>query len=393
MQTGLQGTFYTGGYNLLTPNSANTSFVERQPHRNYVMTWDLNVQRELTPNLGITVGYVGSRGLHHQFKVDDADLTYPAMTPSGWVFPYSTAGPLPTLNPNYGGIHSLWWNGASSYHALQVGVTKRMSKGVQFQGSYTWQKSLDNSSSGAGSDSYGNSLSSLPWWDLRLDKAPSDFNTPRVLSLSVMWNLPPPRMSGAISRNLLGGWEVGSIFNAQDGQPFTVLVGGDAVGENSSDPFSFPDRLTTPGCKSLVNPGNLNDYLKLNCFVMPTAPSQAFYNQYCNPVLAYPTCINKVGNALRNVAAGPGLRNLDFSVYKNTGIRRISETFSTQFRVEFFNILNNANFQSPLDNNTVFGPGTDASGNLEYTLQDGAGAIDATATDSREIQFAFKVTW
>jgi hypothetical protein len=393
VQTGLQGAFYAGGYSLLTPESANTSFVERHPHRNYVMTWDLNVQRELTPNLGITVGYVGSRGLHHQFKVDDADLTYPTLTPSGWVFPYSAAGQLPTLNPNFGGIHALWWNGASSYHGLQAGVTKRMSKGVQFQGSYTWSKSLDNSSSGAGSDSYSNSLSSLPWWDLRLDKAPSDFNTPRVLSLSAMWNLPSPRMSGALSQELLGGWEMGSIFSVQDGQPFTVLVGGDAVGENSSDPFSFPDRLFTPGCKSLVNPGNLNQYIRTNCFLMPTAPSQGFYTQYCNPVLAFPTCLNKVGNALRNVMAGPGLRNLDFSVYKNTAIRRISESFTTQFRVEFFNILNHANFQSPLDNNALFGPTTTAGGSLAYTPQDGAGAIDSTTTDSREIQLALKVTW
>ncbi len=393
VQTGLQGAFYSGGYSLLTPQSANTSFVQQNPHRNYVMTWDLNVQREVTPNIGIIVGYVGSRGLHHQFKVDDADLTLPRLTSDGWVFPYSPAGPLSTLNPNFGGIHSLWWNGSSSYHAMQVGVTKRMSKGVQFQGSYTWSKSLDTSSSGAGSDSYGNSLSSLPWWDLRLDKAPSDFNTPRVLSLSAMWDLPSPRISRAFDQKLLGGWELGSIFSAQDGQPFTVLVGGDAVGENSSDPFSFPDRLSTVGCKSLVNPGNLNHYIKTNCFQMPTAPSQAFYNQYCNPALAFPTCINKVGNARRNVMAGPGLRNLDFSVFKNTAFKRISESFSTQLRVEFFNVLNHSNFQSPLDNTTLFAPATAANGSLSYAPQDGAGAIDKTTTDPREIQLAFKLIW
>jgi hypothetical protein len=393
VQTGLQGAFYAGGYPLLTPQSANTTFVQQHPHRNYVMTWDLNVQREVTPNLGVTVGYVGSRGLHHQFKVDDADITLPTLTPSGYVFPFSAAGPLPTLNPNFGGIHSLWWNGSSSYHALQVGATKRMSKGVQFQGSYTWSKSLDSSSSGAGSDSYGNSISSLPWYDLRLDKAPSDFNTPRVLSLSAMWDLPAPHTSEMMGQKLLGGWELGGIFSAQDGQPFTLLVGGDAVGQNSSDPYSFADRIPSAGCKSLVNPGNLNHYIKTECFTMPAAPSLAFYNQYCNPVLAFPTCINKLGNARRNVVTGPGLRNLDFSIYKNTSIRRISESFNTQFRVEFFNVLNHANFQSPLDNSTLFAPTTAADGSLAYTPQDGAGAIDKTTTDPREIQLALKFIW
>jgi hypothetical protein len=61
--------------------------------------------------------------------------------------------------------------------------------------------------------------------------------------------------------------------------------------------------------------------------------------------------------------------------------------------VEFFNVLNHTNFQSPLDNATLFGPTTAADGSLAYTPQDGAGAIDKTTTDSREIQLALKVTW
>jgi Carboxypeptidase regulatory-like domain len=383
--SGLQGTFYAGGYPLLTPQTLNTTFVQQHPGRNYAMTWNLNVQHELTPSLAVIVGYVGSRAVHQQFKVDDADMTLPTLTPYGYLFPYSAAGPLPTLNPNFGGIHSLWWNGGSSYNGLQIGVTKQMSKGVQLQGSYTWSKSLDTSSSGAGSDSYANSLSSLHWYDQRLNKSVSDYNTPRVLSLSAIWDIPKPSVFPKLGDKVLGGWQLGSIFLAQDGQPFTALVGGDPLGQNSSDPFAFPDRLSGQGCKSLVNPGNLTNYIKLQCFTMPTAPSQAFYNQNCNPTASFPTCLNLLGNARRNILAGPGLANLDFAVYKNTSFKLISESFNTQFRVEFFNVLNHPNFQSPLSSNTLFDP----SGNP----QSGAGTILQTTTDSREIQLALKIAW
>ena len=247
------------------------------------------MQHQVTDNLGVIIGYVGSRGVHQQFKVDDSDMTLPTLTSAGYVFPLlKPTITLPTLNPNFGDIRSLWWNGSSSYNGLQVGVTKRMSKGIQFQGSYTWSKSIDNSSSGAGSDSYANSLSSLHWYDQRLNKSVSDFNTPRVLTLSTVWEVPTRQGSAKISQKILGGWQLGGILTAQDGQPFTVLVGGDPLGQNSSDPFAFPNRLTGAGCDSLVNPGNITQYIKVQCFSMPTAPTQAFYNQYCNPAIAVP---------------------------------------------------------------------------------------------------------
>ena len=408
-QTGLNGAFYAGGYSLLNPiTNSNSAFVEQHPHRNYVMTWNLNVQHQVTENLGFIIGYVGSRGLHQQFKVDDSDMTLPTLKSAGYVFPFST-NPLPTLNPNFGDIRSLWWNGGSSYHSLQLGVTKRMSKGVQFQGSYTWSKSIDDSSSGAGSDSYANSLSSLHWYDQSLNKSVSDFNTPRVLTLSTVWEVPTWQGSAKISQKILGGWQLGGILTAQDGQPFTVIVGGDPLGQNSSDPFAFPNRLNGAGCNSLVNPGNINQYIKVQCFSMPTAPNLNFWNANCNPApptlvdsngnqipLNHPQnpaldgagwlpplpCFNLRGNARRNILAGPGLVNLDFSVYKNT---RISEKLTTQFRAEFFNVVNRANFQSPLDNNALFDP--------TGSPQSGAGVIDRTANDSREIQFALKFLW
>jgi hypothetical protein len=367
------GSFFTGGYPALTPNTLSSTYIQQNPKRNYVATWHLNVQRELTPNLALIVGYVGSRGVHQQFKVDDGDMTLPTLTPAGYVFPFSTTStPLPTLNPNFSAIRSLWWDGHSSYDALQVGATKRLSKGFQFQGSYTWSKSIDDNSTGAGADAFANAFSSLHWYDLKLNKSLSDFNTPQVLVLSVTWNLPTPKMSSAFGRTALGGWEVGTIFTAHAGEPFSEILAGDVLGQNSSDPFSFPNRLSGPGCNTLVNPGNINNYVKTQCFSVPTAPTQAFYNTYCNPATPFPTCTNLLGNARRNILPSPGYKNFDFSLYKNT---RISERVDTQFRAEFFNVLNHPNFQGAFDTNTIDQPG----------------ALLHTIGDARDIQLALKV--
>src|SRR6266700_1696106 len=98
LNSGLAGTFFTGAFPLLTPNTLASSFIHQNPKRNYVATWHLNVQRELTPSLAVIVGYVGSRGVHQQFKVDDADMTLPTLTSAGYVFPYTTTA---TLNPAF----------------------------------------------------------------------------------------------------------------------------------------------------------------------------------------------------------------------------------------------------------------------------------------------------
>jgi len=269
-------------------------------------------------------------------------------------------------------FRSLWWDGHSSYDGLQVGATKRLSRGFQFQASYTWSKTIDDNSTGAGADSFNNSFSSLHWYDLRLNKSLADFNTPRVLVASVTWDLPKPKMSSVVGEKVLGGWEMGAIFIAHDGQPFSELLSGYVVGQNSSDPFSFSERLTGPGCNTLVNPGNGDNYVKTQCFSVPTAPTQAFYDTYCNPATPFPTCSNLLGNARRNILASPGYKNFDFSLYKNT---RITERVDTQFRAEFFNVLNHPNFQGAFDTNTIDQPG----------------ALLHTIGDARDIQFALKV--
>jgi len=124
----------------------------------------------------------------------------------------------------------------------------------------------------------------------------------------------------------------------------------------------------------------------LTCFQVPTAQTQAFYNANCNPAAAFPTCINRYGNAGRNTIVGPGLANLDFSVYKNFAVRKISESFNIQFRAEFFNVINRPNFGPPADTNVIFDGTLARQDNV-------AGVIDTTSTDPRQIQFALKFVW
>jgi hypothetical protein len=105
----------------------------------------------------------------------------------------------------------------------------------------------------------------------------------------------------------------------------------DSLGLNSSDPWDVPSRLAKPGWRSLVNPGNPNNYIKTQCFEIPTAPSLSFYNQNCDTSMGtYPQCFNLRGNAGRNILIGRGTSNLDFLLFKNIPITRIREGFNVQ---------------------------------------------------------------
>jgi hypothetical protein len=211
--------------------------------------------------------------------------------------------------------------------------------------------------------------------------------------LNYLWQVPKPKFGGAVAQYTLGGWEVGGIINASTGVPFTVGVGGDPLGQNSTDPKDFASRVTGPGCSNPVNSGDINNYLKLSCFSVPLVP--ASFAAVCqpaisqdsngNPIAIPGTCMNLFGNAGRNTVVGPGLINFDFSAVKNNRIKTISETFNIQFRAEFFNVLNHPNFQAPLTNRILFDQNGAAVG--------GAGAIDATSTPPRQIQLGLKVIW
>jgi len=376
-------TFPSGAYQLLLNAPlplAHVIYIDPHPKRNYVMQWNLSIQREVTPGLTIMAAYLGSRGVHNNFVADDLNMVLPTLTPAGYLWPKPGTG-VP-VNPNFGRIDIVNWNDNSFYDALEAQVTKRMSHGLQVQGSYTWSKSIDEGSGTGVGDPYANSISNLFFFENQSNRSLSDFNVKHNGVINTTWTAPNPNFSNQAANRVLGGWELGAIIQARTGLPFTVLIGGDPLGTQDSSPVDFPNRLTTPGCQSAVNPGNVN-YLNLSCFSLPV-PTAAIAAQ-CTAFATVPgTCENLQGNAQRNSLIGPGLVDLDFSVFKNNYFGR-SERFNAQFRMEFFNILNHPNFNSPTDNETVF--------NADGSPTGGAGLIDSTSTTSRQIQFALKLIW
>jgi hypothetical protein len=421
---------FGGGQDVtFTANRLRTTYTDPNPKRNYVMQWNLNVQQQLTPSLAAMVAYVGSRGVHQPFRVDDANLTIPTKTSAGYLWPFVSdpndpnfGQPLDPINPKFGSIRGMFYRGGSSYNALELQLAKRMSRGFQVQGTYTWSKSIDTSSASVAGDTFGNSISSLDWFDLKLNRALSDFNVGRTLVLNGTWELPTPKSWSGPAQWALGGWELGLIFTASDGIPSTPTwgTGSDPANTSSGDDWAYVNRLGGSGCKTLTNPGSVHNYIKRDCFQVPTAPDLAFWNANCNPqppslgtdannnpirinnpqnpaldnlgwLPALP-CFNLRGNTGRNVIIGPGLTSLDFSLFKNNYIKKISERFNVQFRAEIFNILNHANFAPPITptNTDIF----DGTGNISGgAASPTAGVLTRTTTTSREIQFAVKVVF
>jgi hypothetical protein len=363
------------------------AYIDPNPQRNYVMQWNLNIQRSIGSNTTGMIAYVGSRAVHNLMQTDDSSIVLPmAKTPEGYLWP-TTLGT--TLNPNYGRVPGTFWNSSAVYHALEAQVQKRLSHGLSGGVSYTWGRSIDTASGSTDGDQFRNGLSSNFFFDSRLRRGPSDFNQTQNLVVNYTWEIPSPENLPRIAHWLASGWEYGGIFSATTGVPFTVTIAPDPLGMNSTDSFSFPDIVR--GCNPVL--GGLN-YLNTNCFVLPTMPMaqqalcnpNSFLGAAAPPPAGTVYCQNLLGSGGRNSIVGPGLLDLDMSLFKNNYIHRISEQFNIQFRMEIFNILNHTNFNPPTSNSQVFN-GDGSTGGLT------PGLLDATATTSRQIQFAIKVIW
>ena len=405
------GMFPTGAYNQFS-QSTNTSlayYPQQDPKRNYVMQWNLSVARELTNTLALTVGYVGSRGVHLPYRLDNMDMVLPTLTSAGYLWPIPNSAPVPsggvcadgsapaatgcpwpTLNPNFGRIPATLWQANSFYDAMQVDLAKRVSHGIQLHAAYTWGKSIDTLSATETNDAFPNGLFNQLFFDQSTTRGLSDFNVAQTFVFNFTWEIPSPKTDSKFVGWVAGGWQLGGLYHASTGQPFTPILGGDPLGTNLDETGEVPSAI--PGC----NPVNKNFknlatplYLNLNCFALPQATSaiaaqcQPFGALVGAPIAG--TCANLRGNLGRNTVIGPGISKLDFSVFKNNHIKRISETFNAQFRAEIFNIFNRANFASPTDNLALY----DQNG----LAASSAGLIDSTQTTSRQIQFALKLIW
>jgi len=391
----------------------------------YQEQWNLNVQRSLGAGTILTVGYVGSRGVHlfSQRNLNPSMTSTSAIAgcgtgPFGGAFnacSTPTGSPcvptlanlsscyfgaydsflggvepiLPRVNDNYAELNENVAGGRSSYNSLQVSLVRQAAKGVTMQLSYTYSHCLDD-----GSGSYGleeGATGQLDPYDPLYDYGDCAFDLRHNFVGNVIYQLP------FRGNRLIEGWQVSGIFTAQSGTPFSISDGFDQAGLDNNVASTRPD--FTPGCnpyvrKKMPGPTGIVEPEWLNATVSNNANDSCFTLE---PV-------GTLGNAGRDTLFGPRFINLDFALLKNT---RITERVQMQFRAEFFNLPNRTDFAAP--NASLFSAiggvcpamgspgasnclsstdGIDSGSRLGSTY----GFIGATVPNSqREIQFAIKL--
>ncbi len=321
----------------------------------YVQSFNLAVQRQLTPTVSVEAAYAGKIG-----------IKLPALRPfnAARFVPSAKDGSPPSdqnINDRVSfepGIiaPTTWMLGndfRSWYHSFQAQVTKRFSSGFSILGSYSLSKSIDTSST----DNLGATVFNP--FDLRQERGRSDWDRRHAFVASWLWS-PPIKFSNAAANRLLGGWTFTGIHVIQSGLPLTFLMGDDVALDGT---FGYQLALLTSGATR-------------DTIVVDHSDRGSMVNRFFNPEVFVPT--NDVprgiyGNAGRGLISGPALNTTDFAIIKDFVFR---EPYKLQFRSEFFNAFNQVNFTS-VDTQVI---------------SDGFGSIRG-ASDGRVIQFALKFIW
>jgi hypothetical protein len=312
-----------------------------------VQEWNLQFEHEINNDMTLSLAYVGTKGTHLTTYYDYNRQVYDA--------------PSNTKNfPALGAINTQATIGNSEYNALQVALNRRFTSGLQFGLSYTWSHAIDDSPGAF--DSYSaNGGSPVNYLDLAAERASSNIDARNRLVLNGIYQLPfghGEHWGGnwnGFTNSFLGGWQTNLILTAQSGTPFDVIEPG------------------TP----TVRPDLVGD---------PSATTSALEN--FNPAAFAAVPVNGAGVAVRagtfgrNSLTGPGIMDVDFATVKDF---KIGERFTTQFRAEFFNLLNTPQYVQPDYNFADCNPvGGVCTGNF--------GKITGTRIASqRQIQFALKI--
>jgi Carboxypeptidase regulatory-like domain/TonB dependent receptor len=311
----------------------------------YAQDWNLNVQRSFANDWLFEIGYVGTKGTKlPRFIEGNPAVFVPGET--GGV-PNSTEDNVnnrrlysgcnlsPTSPPcNFASVGLIAGIADSSYNALQASLQKRFSHGLSFLASYTYSKTLDDVSSfnitGSASQSVAgeNDLAQDPF-NLPAEYGRSMFDARKRFAISYQWMLPFWNHPQNWYQHVLGGWQLNGISTFMSGTPFTVYDSTDVSLQGSAPEISG---FSSNRPNVIGNPNN-----------GPRTPQEWFNTaafQQLNPT----TQAGQFGNEGRNIVQGPGLQEWDFSLFKNIPIH---ESKSLQFRAEFFNIFNHANFRLP----------------------------------------------
>jgi hypothetical protein len=356
----------------LPPNSAFPIFLPRVPGGTlslaaisphlvdpYVQQYDLNVQHEFTQNLLMELGYSGAKSTHIPgcYQFNQALLASPQSPVNGETT--NTVENVVQRLPFTGiasGSYNCQTGFTSSYNALQASLTKRISHGLQFLGSYTWSKNLDVLSGSGGLSNFELGFLTNDQTNPRQSRGLNDFDRAQRFVLSLVYTTPvlstaprPLRLAGS-------SWTVSTVATAQSGSPLTVLD-------------------TAAGSVY----GNLSGFMRAQCTGANPATSGSPFSRidgyYNRDAFGPPPVIGDgtgFGNCGVGILRGPHQRNIDLALEKAFPIRDWS---SLKFRAEFFNFTNTANFGNPVN---------DVEAGAAF------GLISSTTTNPRIIQFALK---
>jgi hypothetical protein len=337
------------------PQPAADAFADRvivQPdfEQGFIQQWNLNIQHELPGDMVATIAYAGTRATKLQGKGWNSNTNPPG-------FPVNFGGNFATKPFPMGNLNSILSRGEITYHALQMNLEKRFSQGLFFLMNYTWSKGLSNGLPQNIGVNQGGSYFPLttaedPNAHDNADKSYSDTDLKHQFSASYLYDLPIGRgrpyysdLSG-VGQALLGNWQVSGITRLRTGFRLGMSTGFfDSSGAGLGGGGNRPDRI----CHG-TGPKTVDAWFDTSCF---------------------PAVFGALGNSARKVLSGPSQVNFDFSITKTIPLR---EPMSLEFRTEFFNIFNHAQFDVP-----------DTS-----PLSGGFGRIGSTINTSRQLQFALK---
>ncbi|MGA7243735.1 MAG: carboxypeptidase regulatory-like domain-containing protein, partial [Terracidiphilus sp.] len=332
----------------------------------YTAEYNLNAQIAFARDYLLEVGYVGTRSLHEAgcLEFNQALLASPTNPVNGETT--NSAANVVQRVP-YAGISpgSLLCESSfnANYNSLQSSLTKRLSYGLEFLGSYTWSRNLDQTSGSSGSEVFETHLVTNDQTNLRQAYGPTDFDRTHRAVFSLVYNTSfTHRLPNLMSR-IVGDWQVSALAVAQSGTPITIL--DDSAGAVYGN-FPFENRAQLAGGIKPTTAGSMYSRV-LSTYLNPAAFTSA--PEAPNGTGAGDT---DFGNSGEGLVRGPGQRNIDMAVERTIPI---TEGRNLHIRGEFFNLTNTTDFDNPM-NNVSAGPAF--------------GVITSTATNPRIIQLALK---
>ena len=373
----------------------------------YLQQYNVNAQYEVFKDYLLEVAYVGTHGvnLFRQIAINQAALASTANpitnAVTGAVITTNTAANASLRAPFQGvSVNGFFQNQStaqSNYNSLQMSLTKRFSKGLQFLASYTLAKSIDNASGQGGGAGIGGVVnpggvgetSAIlgDQRDNRANRGRSDFDRKHRFVFSALYDLPQPKFSegSKAGKWVLGDWQLAGILTSMSGLPIDIVdtSAGSFYGlSGGSAPLARPNLVGDPF--SNVPAGY---YFNPLAFARPVVAAGAVIPSSGGTATAFATGTD-IGNVGRNILRGPHQNNVDFSLIKRF---RIAETKSLEFRTEFFNLLNTVNLANPIsDLNAVPAANFNADGTIKSGLAGRFGKIISTSNNPRLIQFALK---